>query len=34
VLKVRRGVILEIGIADARLTHSRQAARRFFRTFD
>lgn len=34
VLKVRRGVILEIGIADARLTRSRQAARRFFRTFD
>ena len=34
VLKVRRGVIQEIGIADARLTRNRQAARRFFRTFD
>jgi hypothetical protein len=26
--------IQEIGIADARLTRSRQAARRFFRSFD
>jgi hypothetical protein len=34
VLKVGRGAIQEIGIADARLTRSRQAARRFFRSFD
>jgi hypothetical protein len=33
VLKVRRGVIEEIGIANSRLTNTRQAARRFFRTF-
>jgi hypothetical protein len=34
VLKVRRGVIQEIGIADARLTRDRPAARRFLRTFN
>jgi pimeloyl-ACP methyl ester carboxylesterase len=34
VLKVRRGLIQEIGIADARLTRTRSAARRFFRSFD
>ncbi|HEX3831315.1 MAG TPA: prolyl oligopeptidase family serine peptidase, partial [Solirubrobacteraceae bacterium] len=34
VLKVRSGVVQEIGIADARLTRDRQAARRFLRSFD
>ncbi len=34
VLKVRGDLIEEIGIADARLTGDRQAARRFFHTFD
>ena len=34
VLKVRGGVIGEIGIADARLTRNRATARRFFRSFD
>jgi hypothetical protein len=34
VLKVRGGVIQEIGIADARLTRNRAAARRFFRSFN
>jgi hypothetical protein len=34
VLKVRHGIIEEIGIADKRLTASRRAARRFLRTFD
>jgi hypothetical protein len=34
VLKVRSGTIQEIGIADARLTRNRQAARQFFRSFD
>ena len=33
VLKVRHGTIQEIGIADARLTSTRPAARRFLRTF-
>jgi hypothetical protein len=32
--KVRRGTTQEIGIADTRLTRNRQAARRFFRSFD
>jgi hypothetical protein len=34
VLKVRRGTIEEIGIADKQLTNSRQAARRFLNSFD
>jgi len=34
VLKVRRGVIEEIGIADKQLTNSRQADSRFLRSFD
>jgi dienelactone hydrolase len=34
VLKVRRHVIREIGIADPRLTRNRRAARRFLRSFD
>ncbi len=34
VLKVRGNQIEEIGIADARLTRTRAAARRFFRSFD
>jgi dienelactone hydrolase len=33
VLKVRHGVIQEIGIADLRLTRGRAAGRRFFRSF-
>jgi dienelactone hydrolase len=33
-VKVRGSVIQEVGIADARLTRNRQAARRFLRSFD
>ncbi len=33
VLKVRHGIIEEIGIADRRLTHDRRAAGRFIRSF-
>jgi hypothetical protein len=33
VLKVRHGMIQEVGIADLRLTRGRAAARRFFRSF-
>jgi hypothetical protein len=33
VLKARRGVVREVGVADARLTHGRRAARRFFSSF-
>jgi hypothetical protein len=33
VLKVRRGIIEEIGIADQRLTRGRPAARRFLKSF-
>jgi hypothetical protein len=33
VLKVRRGVIEEIGIADKRLTQSRRAASNFLNSF-
>jgi hypothetical protein len=33
VLKVRRGVVQEVGVADKRLLHGRTAARRFFRSF-
>ncbi len=34
VLKVRRGVVQEVGIADGRLTQNRQAQRRFFTSFN
>ncbi len=33
VLKVRHGVVEEIGIGDRRLTRTRQADRRFLRSF-